>query len=589
MASRVFWRSFWTTGVSLHVVRLTRNCWTSVQVPVRLNGNYRSCTPGGLASVESRLAFGRLQKTITLLFDTCRAPKRNMTSSTSVGTENYSQVRDVDKSEMASPDASSKLVFRKQKLAFSATKKEEVNQSLYENIKAGRWEEVGELVKDDVVLNHITLKNLRQVARYFLSLGQSEEVAKLYFRFFELRTLPNFPQIDVLLWFEAALDSDPKDALRLIQNFRIFRTAQVFEKFYGYLIRSDIPHRVQFLISALNHIGSSSRSTLSHDHLKATCDFVANHGKPKELLGLFRTLYDKGFILSEHMYEQIMQAAFVARDYEAAVDILEKMKRDLNFIHAAHVALVVATFGRQGLYKEALEFLSKCENKLQISRDNGAIQTALAFAYAQAGELNVAVETIERALSLELQLDVNLFFNILFSVGFRRNEETLQRLLEIGRLNASPEHVYAFYEWSLRGIAKTGDFQLFRRVLNDMKQHHLPLTSEVVTLQVRVACGAVRQQDSDALEFLRDPVAIIEQVESLDLEVTSKLIESLIVSCCWSRNATAPALLLEELKRRFGEYTYIGLLQYQRVCKQLSLTPEQQYVEALSRFQPKDS
>jgi len=510
---------------------------------------------------------------------------RNISLSPIASTTESPVSQEKEEQEAVPSSASSRLVFKKQRLAFSVAKKEEINQDLYEKIKAGQWDEVVELVQNDSVLNHITLKNLRQVARHLSSVGQAEQVSNLYLRFYQLRTIPNFPQTDLLLWFESTLETDPKAALRLIQNFRIFRTCTVFEKFYGYLIRKEIPHRVQFLISALNCIATSSRSTLSHDHLRATCDFVANYGKPKELLVLFHTLYNKGFILSEHMYEQIMQAAFVARDYKAAVDILEKMKRDLNFVDSVHVALVIATFGRQGLYKEALEFLSKYQAKSPIYKENGAIETALAFAYAQGGELNLAVETIERALSKQLQLDVNLFVNLLFSVGFTKNESTLLHLLEIGRLHASSEHVYSFYEWSLRGIAKTGDFQLFQRILSDMKRHHVPMTNELFVLQVRVACGAVRQQDKDAIAFLKEPLGIIEQVESQGLQVTPKLIEALIVSCCWSGNTTAPIVLLEELKKRFGDYTHVGLLQYQRVCKHLSLTPEQKYIEALDRFQ----
>ncbi|GJQ10918.1 hypothetical protein GpartN1_g2709.t1 [Galdieria partita] len=586
------WRCFWfyckKKAYSKQSFNIFRSCWTSSQVPPRLqvkNGFYSLKELGTFILNLDSTSFLKQLNTCSVYAATVRCQKRNLLSSTVARSENVSEDRDGDESGAGTQYSSSKLVFRKQKLAFSAAKKDQVNQSIYEIIKAGRWDEALELIKDDVVLNHITLKNLRQIARYLSSTRQSEEVANLYFRFYELRTLPNFPHIDLLLWFESALDVDPKSALRLIQTFKIFRTASVFEKFYGYLIRKDIPHRTQFLISALSYIGTSSRSTLSHDHLKATCDFVASCGKPKELLVLFHTLYNKGFILSEHMYEQIMQAAFVARDYQAAVDILDKMRRDLNFINSVHVALVVATFGRQGLYKEALEFLSKYEEKSNISRENGAIQTALAFAYAQGGEAKLAVETIERALAKQQQLDVNLFVNLLFSVGFSKNEETLMHLLRIGRSNASSEHVYAFYEWSLRGIAKTGDFQLFQRVLNDMKQNNVPLTTELLTLQVRVACGAVRQQDNEALEFLKDPQSIIHQVESLGLEVTAKLIEALIVSCCWSQNYIAPPILLEELKRRFGDYTHVGLLQYQRVCKHLSLTPQQKYTEALNHFQ----
>ncbi|EME27721.1 uncharacterized protein Gasu_47090 [Galdieria sulphuraria] len=587
MASYLISRSLWLSSPKItynkNVFDLISCCWVSSRVLPRFD--VKDSRPRELE------AFSLTSDTINLLkkpssFLIYTAPKRNLMSSTLARAESSSEDREGDESEVGTQNSSSKLMFRKQKLAFSAAKRDEINQSIYEVIKSGRWNEAVDLVKDDVVLNHIALKNFRQIARYLSSVGQSEEVANLYLRFYELRTFPNFPHTDVLLWFESALDADPKTALRLIQTFRIFRTASVFEKFYGYLIRNDIPHRIQFLISALNYIGTSSRSILSHDHLKATCDFVASCGKPKELLVLFHTLYSKGFILSEHMYEQIMQAAFVARDHHSAVDILDKMRRDLNFIDSVHVALVVATFGRQGLYKEALEFLSKYEEKTNISRENGAIQTALAFAYAQGGEVNLAIETIETALAKQQQLDVNLFVNLLFSVGYSKNEETLMHLLRIGRSNASSKHVYSFYEWSLRGIAKTGDFQLFQRVLKDMKQHDVPVTTELLTLQVRVACGAVRQQDNDALEFIKDPQAIIRQVEFQGLEVTAKLIEALIVSCCWSQNSTAPPLLLEEMKRRLGDYTRVGLLQYQRVCKHLSLTPEQKYMEALSHFQP---
>eukprot|EP00871_Galdieria_phlegrea_P002821 jgi/Galph1/353/GphlegSOOS_G5120.1 len=481
------------------------------------------------------------------------------------------------------------LVFQKKKVYFSEEYKEKINQNLHNILKAEQYEEAIDLIKDDVVLNHISFKYLRQLASHFRTNRQPEEAAQLYLRFYEVRTLRNLPRFDQIMWFEAALEWDPQFALKLIQTFKVFRNAHIYEKFYGYLVRCEIPHRMQYLISALNHIAMSSRTSLTGDHLQATCDFVANHGKPKEILFLFNILYTRGFVLSEHIYTQILQAALVVRDHHAAVDILEKMRQDLNFVDSVHVALVVATFGRKGLYKEALEFLEKYQQKTSLQfEEDGAIQTALAFACAQAGDVEKSMQIIQTSLEKNLRLDANLFGNLLYAIGYQRNEEKVRYLLQVGSLHASNEHLYAFYEWALRGISRSGDFQLYQRILEDMLQRGLKKTNELALLQVRVACGALRSQDADAYEFAKNPMQLVQQVEAEGLEVTLKLLEALIVCCCWTRDASSPTLLLEEIKKRFGNYSSVGLLHYGRVCKQLNLTPDAKYVEALKEIKTEE-